>query len=193
MTSYRNVGGSLSLDGFVKTIWGSLSLVEKGMIIFTFIVYIFSAIYNPSTREKAIRSVHIGSRSLVRISLLLLSGIFLGSFVGAFLPREFISGLLGKESGFYGILLGTLFGAVMPGGPYVLFPIVASLYSSGATIPPIIAMIFAWQCISLTRIPMDLGYLAAVEGQKLVWLRLLIGIPIPIIVGVLVTLIWRTE
>ena len=185
--------GRLSLDGIFKTIWGSLSLVEKGMIIFTLIVYIFSAIYNPSTREKTIQSLHTGSRSLVRISLLLLSGIFLGSFVGAFLPREFVSGLLGKESGFYGILLGTLFGAVMPGGPYVLFPIVASLYSSGATIPPIIAMIFAWQCISLTRIPTDLGYLAAVEGQKLVWLRVLIGIPIPVLVGVLVSMMWRIK
>jgi uncharacterized membrane protein YraQ (UPF0718 family) len=193
MISDRNVGGRLSLDGFVKTIWGSLSLVEKGMIIFTLMVYLFSAVYNPSTREKTIRSVEMGGRSLVRISLLLLSGIFLGSFVGAFLPREFVSGLLGKESGFYGILLGTLFGAVMPGGPYVLFPIIATLYSGGATIPPIIAMIFAWQCISLTRIPMDLGYLAAVEGQKLVWLRLLIGVPIPIIVGVLVSMIWRAK
>ena len=137
------------------------------MIVFTLIVYLFSA-FNPSTREKAMRSVEIGGRSLVRISLLLLSGVFLGSLVGSFLPRELVSGLLGKESGFYGILLGTLFGAVMPGGPYVLFPIVAALYSSGAAVPPMIAMIFAWQCISITRIPADLGYLAAVEGQKLV-------------------------
>lgn len=184
-------GGSLSLDGFVNTIWKSLSIVEKGMIIFTLIVYIFSAVYNPSTREKTFRSLEIGVRSLFRISLLLLSGVFLGSFVGAFLPRGLVSGLLGKESGFVGILLGTLFGAVMPGGPYVLFPIVAALFSSGAAIPSLIAMIFAWQCISLTRIPTDLGYLAIVEGQKLIWFRVLIGVPIPILAGVLAGIILR--
>jgi uncharacterized membrane protein YraQ (UPF0718 family) len=119
----------------LNTVWRSLSVVEKGMIIFTLIVYLFSAVYSPSTREKTVRSVETGAMSLARISLLLLSGVFLGSFVGTFLPRELVSGLLGSESGFTGVLLGTLFGAVMPGGPYVLFPIVAALFSSGAAIP----------------------------------------------------------
>jgi uncharacterized membrane protein YraQ (UPF0718 family) len=181
----------LSIDGFLNAVWRSLSIIEKGMIIFTLIVYFSSAAYSPSTRLKAIRSVETGARSLVRISLLLLSGVFLGSFVGTFLPRELVSGLLGKESGFIGIFLGTLFGAIMSGGPYVLFPIVAALFSSGAAIPPLISMIFAWQCISLTRIPTDLGYLATVEGQELIWLRVLIGIPIPILAGVLAGIIWR--
>ncbi len=177
----------------MNTVWRSLSVVEKGMIIFTLIVYLFSAVYSPSTREKTVRSVETGTRSLVRISLLLLSGIFLGSFVGTFLPRGLVSDLLGGESGFTGIVLGTLFGAVMPGGPYVLFPIIAALFSSGAAIPSLIAMIFAWQCISLTRIPTDLGYLAAVEGQWLIWLRVLIGFPIPILAGVLAGIIWRVK
>ena len=184
-------GGSLSLGGFVNMIWKSLSIVEKGMVIFTLIVYILSAVYNPSTREKTFRSLDTGVSSLFRISLLLLSGVFLGSFVGTFLPRGLVSGLLGKESGFVGILLGTLFGSVMPGGPYVLFPIVAALFSSGAAIPSLIAMIFAWQCISLTRIPTDLGYLAIVEGQKLIWFRVLIGVPVPILAGIVSGIILR--
>lgn len=183
----------MSIDGILDTIWRSLSVVEKGMIVFTLMVYVLSAAYSPSTREKTIRSVEMGARSLARISLLLLSGVLLGSFVGTFLPRELVSSLLGRESGFTGILLGTLFGAVMPGGPYVLFPIVASLFSSGAAISPLISMIFAWQCISLTRIPTDLGYLATVEGQKLIWLRVLIGVPIPILAGALAGMIWRTR
>jgi len=177
----------------LNTVWRSLSVVEKGMIIFTLIVYLFPAVYSPSTREKTVRSVETGAMSLARISLLLLSGVFLGSFVGTFLPRELVSGLLGSESGFTGVLLGTLFGAVMPGGPYVLFPIVAALFSSGAAVPSLIAMIVAWQCISLTRIPTDLGYLAAVEGQRLIWLRVLIGFPIPILAGVLAGIIWRVK
>ena len=177
----------------MNTVWRSLSVVEKGMIIFTLMVYVLSAAYSPSTHEKTIRSVETGAKSLARISLLLLSGVFLGSFVGTFLPRELVSVLLGRESGFTGVLLGTLFGAVMPGGPYVLFPIVAALFSSGAVIPSLIAMIFAWQCISLTRIPTDLGYLAAVEGQRLIWLRVLIGLPIPILAGVLAGKIWRVK
>jgi uncharacterized membrane protein YraQ (UPF0718 family) len=183
----------MSLDGLVDAVWRSLGKVEKGMILLTLVLYIGSALYSSTARVKVFKSIEIGSFSLVRISLLILSGIFLGSFVGTFLPREFVSQLLGKESGFYGILLGTVFGAVMPGGPYVIFPIVSSLFASGASVPPLIAMIFAWQCISLTRIPTDLGYLAVVEGEKLVWVRVILGVPIPVIAGFLASIIWRTR
>lgn len=154
----------LSLEDLVKLIWESLSPIEKGMVLFTLAVYVLFAIYSPSTREKTAEGLTSGANSLVRISLLLLSGIFLGSLVGAFLPREVVARVLGGESGFAGILLGTLFGAFMPGGPYVLFPVVDALYSSGAGIPPMIAMIFSWSCIGLTRLPTELGYLGVVGG-----------------------------
>lgn len=179
----------MSLEGFLKLIWGSLSVVEKGMILFTLVAYLSFAVYSPSTRDKTTLSLMVGTRSLIRISLLLLSGLFLGSLVGTFLPREFIARVLGKESGFFGILLGTLFGAVMPGGPYVLFPILAALYSSGAGIPPMVAMIFSWSCIALTRVPTELGYLSVVDGQRIIWLRVLLGIPLPLIAGILASLL----
>lgn len=182
----------MSLKILLKMIWGSLSLVDKGMVLFTIIVYVLFAAYNPSTREKTIKSVVSGTNSLIRVLLLLLSGIFLGSLVGTFLPRDIVARFLGKESGFTGILLGTLFGAIMPGGPYVLFPILAALYSSGAWLPPMIAMIFSWSCIGLTRIPMELGYLRVANGEKLIWLRLLVSIPLPLIAGILAGVIVST-
>lgn len=131
------------------------------------------------------KSLDLGTNSFIRISLLLLSGIFLGSLVGTFLPRDAVASVLGKESSFKGILLGTLLGAAMPGGPYVLFPVLAALYSSGAGISPMVAMIFSWSCIALARIPTELRYPSVVEGQKLIWLRVLIGIPLPLVAGIL--------
>ena len=183
----------MNFNSFIDAVWGSLSSIEKGMVLLTVIIYITSALSNPSNRTKTVESVNVGNRSLVRISLLLLSGIYLGSFVGTYLPREYVSNLLGKESGILGIILGTIFGAIMPGGPYVLFPIISSLFSSGASVPPLISMIFAWQCISLTRIPTDMGYLALVGGEKLVWMRVLLGVPIPIIAGILAGIIWKIK
>lgn len=172
----------MTLKDLVDLIWGSLSTLEKGMVLFTLVAYVLFAVYSPA---KTVKSVRLGAVSLVRIFLLLLSGVFLGSLVGIFLPRDVIARVLGKESGFIGIVLGTAFGAVIPGGPYVLFPVLAALYSSGAGIPPMVAMIFAWSCIALTRIPLELGYLSVVNGQKLVWLRVLIGVPLPFIAGLL--------
>jgi uncharacterized membrane protein YraQ (UPF0718 family) len=182
----------LNLDELSSLIWGRLSLVEKGMIIFTVIVYVLFAAYSPSTREKTANSLVTGTTSLIRISLLLLSGVFLGSLVGTMIPREIIARMLGQESGFRGILFGTLFGAVMPGGPYVLFPVLASLFASGAAIPPMVAMVFAWQTIALSRIPTDLAYLSEVGGQRIIWLRVLLGIPVPLIMGVVAGMITST-
>jgi uncharacterized membrane protein YraQ (UPF0718 family) len=175
----------MSLDDVYNMMWGNLNLVEKGMVLFTVVLYVFFSVYSPSTREQTATSIVVGTTSLLRLSLLLLSGVFLGSLVGTFLPRDLIARFLGQESGLTGVLLGAVFGAVMPGGPYVLFPIVAALYASGATIPPMIAMIFAWQNIALTRIPSDLAFLSGVGGQRLIWLRVLLGLPVPIVMGLL--------
>jgi uncharacterized membrane protein YraQ (UPF0718 family) len=183
---------SLALDGVWKLIWGSLSPIEKGMIIFTLTLYLFSTIYGPSTREKTIEGLMTGSKTTIRVSLLIISGIFLGSLMGAYLPSKLVAGLLGAESGIRGMLLGTVLGAVMPGGPYVLFPTVSALYTSGAAVQPMVSMIISWSCIALTRIPLELGYLSLVGGQRLVWLRLLVGIPLPILAGFLAGLLSRS-
>jgi len=182
-------GGLLNLQDFVELIWDSLTPIEKAMVLFTLAIYLLFAVYSPSTREKTAESVVSGANSLIRVSLLLLSGIFLGSLVGTFLPRDIIARVLGKESGLNGILLGTVFGAIMPGGPYVIFPILAALYSAGAGIPPMVAMIFAWGCIGLTRIPTELGYMGVADGQNIIWLRLLISIPLPLIAGFLASIV----
>lgn len=182
----------MQLEDLYKMLWGNLNLVEKGMVLFTVVLYAFFAMYSPSTREKTATSLVLGTTSLLRIALLLLSGVFLGSLVGTFLPRDIIARVLGQESGITGILLGAVFGAGMPGGPYVLFPLVAALYASGATIPPMIAMIFAWQNISLTRIPSELAFLSGVEGQRLIWLRVLLGLPVPIVMGLLAGIVAST-
>jgi len=176
-------------------IWGGLSPVEKGLVVFTLIAYLIFAVYSPDTRAKTVDSAVTGAESLIRISLLLLSGIFLGSLVGKFLPREAVAGMLGRGSGLKGILLGTAVGSILPGGPYVVFPVAAGLVSSGAAIPPVVAMIFAWDCIALTRIPMELVYLSVAGGQRIVWLRVLLGIPVPIVAGlfasVIVSAVWK--
>lgn len=183
------------MSGVWDLLWGSLSPVEKGLVVFTLMAYLILAAYSPDTKAKTADSVGTGAESLVRISLLLLSGIFLGSLVGRFLPREAVAGTLGRGSGLRGIVLGTAVGSIMPGGPYVVFPVAARLVSSGAAVPPIVAMIFAWSCTNLTRIPQELAYLSAAGGQRIVWLRALLGIPVPLVMGllagVLVSTVWK--
>lgn len=174
---------------FLDLLWGRLTLIEKGLVIFTVLFYIFLAAYSPSTRSQAFTGIRSGATTLVRVLLLILAGVFLGSAVGAMIPREVIARSIGGESGFTGIVIGTLVGALIPGGPYVLFPLVASFYSIGAGVPALIAMIFAWTCIAVTRLPLEIGFLSAVGGERLILYRILIGIPLPLLAGVLAGLL----
>jgi uncharacterized membrane protein YraQ (UPF0718 family) len=46
-----------------------------------------------------------------------LAGCLLGAFIAEILPHDKVSRALGPTSGMKGLLIGTAFGAVLPGGP----------------------------------------------------------------------------
>ena len=49
-----------------------------------------------------------------------LAGCLIGAFVTMLLPRETMARWVGAESGLGGILLATVAGAILPGGPFTI-------------------------------------------------------------------------
>jgi uncharacterized membrane protein YraQ (UPF0718 family) len=64
---------------------------------------------------------------------------------------------VGDESGFRGILIGTVTGALTPGGPYVSLPIAAGLLRTGASIPTMVAFVTGWSLMNIARLPLEVG------------------------------------
>jgi uncharacterized membrane protein YraQ (UPF0718 family) len=56
-----------------------------------------------------------------------LAGCLLGAFITEILPHEKVSRSLGPNSGLKGLLIGTAFGAILPGGPFTAYPVAAAL------------------------------------------------------------------
>jgi uncharacterized membrane protein YraQ (UPF0718 family) len=54
-----------------------------------------------------------------------LAGCLLGAFIAEILPHEKVSRSLGPKSGLKGLLIGTAFGAILPGGPFTAYPVAA--------------------------------------------------------------------
>ena len=78
-------------------------------------------------REGATTSV-----SLLRtVARMLVLGMLLAGMTQAILPAEVIRQWMGDESGFTGILLGTVVGMLIPGGPYVVIPLAAAVFLEG--------------------------------------------------------------
>ena len=108
-----------------------------------------------------------GLQVLTMIPLLLFAMVLAG-MVQQVIPQAAISGWLGQESGWRGIMIGTLVGSVMPGGPFISLPIAAGLLRVGAGVGTMVAMITGWSLIAFMRLPMEVSIL----GWKFTLIRL---------------------
>ena len=101
------------------------------------------------------------------IPLLVLAFVVAG-MVQVLVPRELISNWVGTESGFKGLIIGTVLGGLAPGGPYVSLPIVAGLLRAGASVGTMVAFLTGWSLLAFSRMPLEIG----IMGWKFTLIRL---------------------
>ena len=90
-------------------------------------------------------------------------------FVGKIIPGEMIAGVIGEESGVGGVLVASILGGFVPGGPIISFPIVVVLQEAGAGLPQLIAFLTAWSVLAFHRV---LIYELTMMGWRFSILRL---------------------
>jgi uncharacterized membrane protein YraQ (UPF0718 family) len=111
-----------------------------------------------------------------------LAGCLLGAFIAEILPHEKISRSLGPESGLKGLLIGTAFGAILPGGPFTAYPVAAALLTIGADFGATIAMVVSWTLIGYGR---AVAWELPILGTDFTIWRIVLSLPIPILAGAL--------
>jgi len=112
---------------------------------------------------------------------LLVFAFIIAGMIQVLLPKELLSKWIGAESGFRGILVGTVAGACAPGGPYVSLPIAAGLLRSGANIGTMVAFLTGWSLWALARLPVEIG----IMGWKFALIRFISVFFFPPIAGLL--------
>ncbi|MEJ2068756.1 MAG: permease, partial [Deltaproteobacteria bacterium] len=65
---------------------------------------------------------------------LIFFALLLAGLIQVIIPKQFVADWLGDQSGFKGIMMGTLMGALTPGGPSVTLPLAAGFLGAGAGI-----------------------------------------------------------
>lgn len=108
-------------------------------------------------------------------------GILIAAFVSQLLPAELIAGLVGKESGLWGIVLAGLLGGLIPGGPMLSFPIALTIWHAGAGPAQMIAFLTGWSLLTVHRI---LTYEAPLMGVRFAAIRFAASLPLPVVAGV---------
>ena len=119
-------------------------------------------------------------------ALLIFLAFIIVGFVNVLSPEELITSWIGPDSGWQGILSSEFLGMLLPGGPYVVFPIVAILMQAGAGLAPVITLITSWSTQSLLTVSFELPFM----GWRFTAVRWSIGLLIPLLTGVAAVLIW---
>jgi uncharacterized membrane protein YraQ (UPF0718 family) len=118
---------------------------------------------------------------LLQILPLLIFAFIIAGMIRVLVPTEIISKWVGTESGFRGILIGSVLGGFMPGGPVTNLPIAAGLLRAGAGVGTMVAFMTGWSLWAFSRLPLEIGML----GWKFTLIRLACTLIFPPIAGLL--------
>ncbi len=120
-----------------------------------------------------------GGIMAVSVLPLLFAAVVIAGFIQLLITKQGVSRWLGKEAGMKGVWLGALAGALVPGGPYVYFPIAATLLVSGAEIGTVLAFVTAKNLWTLSRLPMEV----ALIGPEITAIRYVVTFAFPVLLG----------
>ncbi len=112
-----------------------------------------------------------------------LLGLLLVGFLTVLAPREAVARALGAGSGLKGVLIAAAAGALLPGGPWVIMPLVLAIARAGADAGACVAFVIGWGALGLNRLLVwELPFL----GFEVAGLRWLAALPLPIVAGLIV-------
>lgn len=118
-------------------------------------------------------------RLAVFLPVLVAAFIIMG-FIDVLVPKGFIEATLSDASGFKGIAIAWVAGALTPAGSLVGMPLVAGLYQAGAGVGVLVTYLTSLSVLSLIRVPLEVGF----YGPRLMVVRILASLILPPVAGV---------
>ena len=108
------------------------------------------------------------------------AGLLMAGFVQVLVPKALMARWVGRGSGLKGIVIASIAGILTPGGPLTAFPLLYTLYISGAHRGALVAFITGWALLGLQRILVwELPFL----GVDFVLMRFAVCIALPVLAG----------
>jgi uncharacterized membrane protein YraQ (UPF0718 family) len=125
-----------------------------------------------------------GGYELLRVTPMLIAAFLAAGLIQALVSPKVVERWLGSQAGWRGILVACIGGALIPGGPYVYYPIAGALLQSGAGVGVLISFISAKNLWAVSRLPYEFALL----GSNLTLIRIVLTFAIPPLLGFLAEL-----
>ena len=136
--------------------------------------------------ERLSEGLLISGKTILQVFPILIISFALSGLISVLISKDAVSRWLGKESGLKGLILAGLAGALVPGGPYVFFPIAATFLVSGAEIGTVICFITAKNLWTLSRLPIEIALL----GTGVTFIRYIVTFLFPIFLGLMANILF---
>jgi len=129
-----------------------------------------------------------GAMDFINIIPRIALGVVGSGYIAAIIPSEVITGWLGPDSGWFGVLTAVVAGAATPGGPVIGFSLGAVALKSGGGAPQVIAYVVAWALFAFQRMILwEIPFMP----ERFVWFRAAVSLPFPFLAAALAMLLGR--
>ena len=129
-------------------------------------------------RTVLVSSAREGAMDFINIVPRIALGVIGSGYIAAIIPPQVITGWLGPNSGWSGVLAAVIAGAATPGGPVVGFSIGAVALKAGGGAPQVIAYVIAWALFAFQRLLLwEIPFMPA----RFVWFRAAVSLPFPFV------------
>jgi hypothetical protein len=133
-------------------------------------------------------SVREGTLDFINIVPRIALGVIGSGYIAAVIPQEIITGWLGPNSGWLGVITAVFAGGATPGGPVIGFSIGAVALKAGGGSPQVIAYVVAWALFAFQRLILwEIPFMPA----RFVWFRAAVSLPFPFLAAAIAMVIGR--
>lgn len=138
--------------------------MNQALYLITFSLLGFSAIKSMNKTKLALKKAFKSFEAMLPQILTII--LVIGVVIAALSPEK-IASIMGSNSGWFGVLIASLIGAItlMPG--FVVFPLAATLLSQGAGLSQIAAFISSLMMVGFVTLPLEMQHF----GKKAALLR----------------------
>lgn len=156
--------------------------MDAGFWILASLTAVLFAVAANKGTELPLQALKAAVKSFSTVWMELVIGFVLVGLIEVLISKDMLVSWLGSRGPLYGVLMGWWIGLILPGGPYVFFPLVAGLMHKGAPPGALIALATAKLLLNPIRM---LAYEAPIVGWPFTLARLVPGLFVPPILGLI--------
>src|SRR5262249_1980788 len=110
-------------------------MTALNVVVYAFALVLAVAAYLKG-EERHILGVIEAIKTILLVLPTLIGAFLIAGYMRVLMPEDVVGEWLGEGSGVKGVLIGYLAGTLTFGGPFISFPIAASLYHAGGVLEP---------------------------------------------------------